>query len=310
MIVFTKKTVFSTTIKKAAFFLLAFMLFSLQGVSYSEEKTIAVIVSKKIKPYMQVLKGIEKGIDKNISHDMDIFFLSPKNNQQDKIKSTLLKKEYDLFLAIGPEASTLIWSMNTTDTQGKIFSAVLDPHQIISSRNPACGVSLKIPVNTQLKEINSALPGIKNIGLLFDQKYNHTFFKKAVLSSKDNGLTVIPLGVSSKKDIPRILKENLNRIDCVWMIPDQTVISEKIVQYVIKQSLYQKKGVIGYNSFFIRSGAVFAFKFDYSKIGNQTAGRVNAYFKEGQCTPVVPIFDKTINVKIARTLGMQARGGE
>ena len=40
------------------------------------------------------------------------------------------------------------------------------------------------------------------------------------------------------------------------MIPDQTVISEKIVQYVIKQALYHKKGVIGYNSFFIRSGAV------------------------------------------------------
>jgi putative ABC transport system substrate-binding protein len=301
-----KGTSISSRIKKPALFLLIFFFLGPHGISHCGEKSIAVLVSKKIKPYMQVLRGVKQGT----THHIEIYFLTQAMDNQERIKQKLLEKPYDLFLAIGPEATTLMWGMKPLSNQVKIFSAVLDSHKILDKDLPGCGISLQIPVNIQLREINTALPDTKRIGLLFDQKYNDFFFKKALVSSKEQGLNLIPLSVSSKKEIPRILKENLNRIDCVWMIPDQTVISERIVQYVIKQALYQKKGVIGFNSFFVRSGAVFAFIFDYIQIGVQTAGRINSYFMQGQCDSAVPIFDRRINVKMARTLEIQLNRGK
>jgi putative ABC transport system substrate-binding protein len=291
----------STKIKKIPFFLLLFLVLASHGVAYCNEKTIAVIVSKKIKPYMQVLKGVEQGIN----HEMDIYFLNQDMANQKKIKQKLINKSYDLFLSIGPEATSFIYAIKSLDNKVKIFSALLDVHKIIGKENNICGISLQIPVHIQLREISTALPKTKNIGLLFNQKNNQPFFIDALASSKEQGLNLIPLSVNSKKEIPDILKKNLNRIDCVWMIPDQTVISEKIVQYVIKQSLYLKKGVIGYNSFFLKSGAVFAFLFNYIQIGIQTADTINNYFIQGQCGNVAPIFERRINLKVAHTLDIQ-----
>jgi len=88
-------------------------------------------------------------------------------------------------------------------------------------------------------------------------------------------------------------------------VPDRTVISEKIVQYVIKEALYRKKGVVGYNSFFLKSGAVFAFEFDYTRIGLQTSELVTDYFNSSPCAPPVPFFNRGINIKVARTIGFQ-----
>ena len=285
------------------------LLFCLSSVSiepsFSGEHGMAVVVSKRIKPYMQVLEGMEQGLGRNVSKNMEVFFLSQSENNEKAIKIKLLEKGYDLFVAIGPEAGDLIWSMDALDKQGKIFSAILDPQKRLTGNPHGCGVSLRIPVEIQTREIAASFPEIKTIGLLFDTDYNQLFFEKALFAAEDQGLKIIPLPVDSKKGIPEILRANWTRVDCIWMIPDRTIISEKIVQYVIKQALYQKKGVIGYNPFFIRSGAFFAFEFDYKEIGIQTADMVNTYFEQGACTGVPPIFHKRFNLKMARTLGIR-----
>jgi len=284
--------------------LLVCVLLFQAGSAFGGEHSIAVVVSDRIKPYVQVLTGLEQGLE---NEDLEVFFLSSSENQ-DRVAKNLLNNKYDLFVAIGPEAGELIWSMESGHGE-KVYSAILDPARVLKQESPGCGVSLQIPVDIQLREIAAVLPDVKKIGLLFDMKHNGEFFERARISAQDQGLVVIALDVDSKKEIPRILKENLSRIDCIWMVPDQTVISEKIVQYVIKEALFDKKGVIGYNSFFIRSGALFAFEFDYTKIGEQTADRVNAYFKENECLSVVPFFKKTINFKMAHTLGMRVGEG-
>jgi len=274
----------------------------------AENRTVAVILSQKIKPYMQVLKGIQQGLDREKAFFMEVFSISPADKQRDDLRKKLLEKTHDLFLAIGPEAGELIWSMDELRHKGKLFSAILNPQNVDHMESFRCGVSLQIPVSTQLSEISTSLPDIKKIGLLFDPKYNLPFFEKTQASENHHGIKIIPLSISSKPEISRILKENLNNIDCVWMIPDPTVITEKIVQYVIKQALYQKKGVIGYNTYFIKSGAVFAFELDYYQIGIQTADKARAYFNGEGCRATAPSFQKIVNAKMARHLGMTMGG--
>lgn len=292
--------------KKIFVFLLVSLLSTPPEPCLSEQTSIAVVMSQKIRPYIQILKGFEHEFSENLSHNIEIFTLLPSINRpnHEKIRQTLIKKRYDIFLAIGPEAGELLWAINPQQNRYNFFSAVLNPQKFIQG-SFACGVSLKIPVQIQLKKIKESLPGVKSIGLLFDPKQNQLFLEDAISSSKENGLTLVPLMAKSKKEIPRILKRKLNRVDCIWMIPDKTIISEKIVQYVIKQALYQKKGVIGYNAYFIKSGAVFAFEFDYTEIGKQTANKIITYLRTGICSNAPPFFHVKINNKMIQTLGME-----
>jgi putative ABC transport system substrate-binding protein len=282
-------------------FLLVGLLVGMPSTANSDEQSVAVVVSARIRPYMQVLKGLEQGLE---SASLAVFYLDPSENN-DRVSAILIKDEFDLFVAIGPEAGKLIWSLEDLKDRGKIYSAILDPNATLEGRGGECGVSLKIPVPIQLAEISGALPGVKKLGLLFDRTHNLPFFESAKISGKVLGIDLIALTVDSKKDIPDILKKHLSSLDCIWMVPDRTVISEKIVQYVIKQALYRKKGVIGYNSFFLKSGALFAFEFDYVRIGIQTSEMVTDYLNGSAmpCAAPVPFFDRGLNAKVARTIG-------
>ncbi len=267
--------------------------------------TIAVVVSKRIKPYIKVLEGITTRVDED-AVTIQTFFL-PGSEPEDiqAVQNRILETDYDLYLAVGPEATHLVWTLDTDQPIKKMYTAVLSPGEIIDKDSAACGISLGIPIDIQVKEISRAFPGLKKIGLIFDPGFNSWFYDQAVVSAGNIGLDIIPLQVSSKTQIPKVIKGNWSKIDCVWMIPDQTVISEKIIQYIVKQALYNKKGVIGYNPFFIRSGAVFSFEFDYTEIGGQTGDKIKLYLEQGLCVDEFPLFHKVINAKMADKIGIQ-----
>ena len=273
----------------------------------SENNNIAVVISKKIRPYLNVLDGIVDSVTED-SNKIEVFFLSnsDKNNKK-KIQNKLLNGQYDLCVAVGSDAAEFVWALNEKFEYSKIYTAVLNPDNIIKNSFKACGISLRIPVETQVQEIARSFPDIKRIGLMFDADHNEWFYEKASKAAKIYGMEIIPLHVDSKNQIPKVIKNNWGKVDCIWMIPDKTIISEKIIQYIIKQGIYNDKGVIGYNSFFVRSGAFFAFEFDYKELGIQTGKKIESYLKDGACSMESPLFNKIINYKIARKIGIRLR---
>ncbi|MCD6272634.1 MAG: ABC transporter substrate-binding protein [Deltaproteobacteria bacterium] len=294
----------SKTTCRYIIFLAAYLLVFSNVSLPNENNNIAVVISKKIRPYLNVLEGITDSINQN-SNKIEIFFLSDSDKNNKQIHFNLLNGQYDLCVAVGPEAADFIWSVNGNFKYSKIYTAVLAPDAIIKNSPGACGISLRIPVETQIREIAHSFPEIKGMGLLFDPDHNQWFYEKASSAAKTHGIKIIPLYVDSKIQIPKKIKDNWKNIDCIWMIPDRTVISEKIIQYIIKQGIYNNKGVIGYNSFFIRSGAFFAFEFDYRELGIQTGKKIESYLENGICSQEPPLFNKIINYKIVRKIGIR-----
>jgi len=277
--------------------------------AFCAEHRLAVVVSKRIRPYVEVLEGMVKGIEQNGTAIAAVYFLSDAGSNSEDIKNELLEQGYSLCVAIGPEAGALVWAMDRYAGE-KIYTAVLNPEEFMNDNSVGCGVSLRIPVPVQINEIARTFPELEHIGLLFDSRYNGDFYEKAVEAAAHQGKHIVPMRVDSKEMIPGVLQKNWDRIDCVWLIPDETVISEKIVQYIIKQGLYHNKGVSGYNRFFINSGAFFSFEFDYRTIGIQTAEMVTAYLETGSCIDAPPVFRKQINSKITKKLGIRVQSPE
>jgi len=267
---------------------------------------IAVIISKKIKPYIQIGDGI-KAKTEEVQLDVDFFILNPETKSiQDNVLHQLKLKNYKLIAAIGPEAAVFIWGIASVQSP-KIYTAILDPENCVGLPDDAKGIALKIPVEIQVREISRHFEDLGTIGVLFDPRFNQEFYDQAQAAALKHSLEIISIKVESKKHIFEQLKTHIGEIDAIWMIPDQTVISEKIIQYVIKQGIYQGTGVIGYNSFFTLSGAVFSFEFDYEALGSQAALKIKAFLESGQWVADPPVFKTAVNHRIAKKLGISVK---
>lgn len=285
--------------------MMALCLMMMAGHAAADDPAVAVVVSRKIRPYVQVTDGIlDQVSQKGIA--ADVFFLSPGDDTvTSQVKTRILEGSYNLAAAVGPEAAALIWE--TGFSGKKMYAALLDPAAVHQLPEDACGITLRIPVPVQIETLADTFPSLRKIGLLFDPNHNQWFFDLAVSAVKTRQvpLEIIPLAVTARNRIAVVLNENLGDIDAVWMIPDPTVISEKLIQYVIKQALYANAGVIGYNAYFTRSGAFFSFEFDYQALGGQAGEAILDVLSGKTCTRIPPVFDTRINLKVVEKLGLK-----
>ena len=262
--------------------------------------TVGIVVSRQIRPYLEALDGLTEILA----------------GAGARIQTVHLKDDADpdrlfgasppaLMVGVGPEATRLLWEAHGESGRRIIYAMVLNPESLMDGNSEAdgCGVPLNIPVRHQLRAMAENLPGIQRVGILYDPAYNLDFFAEAEIGGPEFGLTVVPLPVSSRADIPRALRKDLDRLDALWMIPDRTVISESIVQYVIKEALLKNVPVIGYNRFFLESGAALAFVIDYKEIGRQTGRMVRTVLAGDGCGRAVPAFESIRNDRVLDRMG-------
>ena len=267
---------------------------------------VAIVVSQRIRPYLEAVEGLRGGLARDSKAEIAEFDLETfKGRGQDILAKDLTEGRFDLLIAIGPGAARFVWTGLPVPDARKLYTMVLSPERIPGLSQSTCGISLRIPLKGQLEIIRSGLPSIKQIGILHNPAYNAEFVKQAAGHAPGLGQKVIPLEVSSRKDIPIVLRQHWKDLDGLWLIPDRTVISESLVQYIIKQAMSHGVAVIGYNRFFYESGAALSFVFDYKKIGEQTA-RLALRILAGQgCERQAPVFHTWLNSRVMRTLGIQ-----
>lgn len=263
---------------------------------------VALILSQNIRPYLEAAEGINSVLKEISGAEVNLFALEKlKGKSKLTFKHRISEEEYHLIIGIGPEAAHIMEDSLADLPQPKVYSMVLLPMENI----PFCGVSLNIPVQEQLEKIHLSLPFIKRLGLLYDPVNNSSLFLVASAYSEQVGIDIVPLSVSSKTEIPGILDSHLSEIDGIWLIPDQTVISETIIQYVTKEALFQKRPVIGYNRFFYESGAAVAFIFNYEELGRQTAEIALNLIHTGTCMNQPPMFHTWLNQRIYERLDIE-----
>ncbi len=234
---------------------------------------IILVVSKNIRPYVEAVDGFRDRIERSADVKVDVIVLDRYEGKAriDLAEGISKENKTDLLVAIGPEAAAFAWEELHKPGLLKIYSIILNPEKIIGNLESVNGISLNIPPVEQLKIISKGLASVRRIGIFFDPANNSDFFAALSAAELEMDIDLVPLSVSSKKDIPFLLQECWDSIDVIWLIPDRTVISESIAQYIIKEAVLKKIPVIGYNQFFYDSGAAMAFVFDYTDLGRQTA---------------------------------------
>jgi len=266
---------------------------------------VAIVVSKNIRPYLEAVEGLELGLADNSDVKTQVFNLEKLDDMEQVELSGEGVKKFALFIAVGPEAALYLRKGIGEKGASRIYVMVLNPEKVFGEKERGCGIPLNIPVQTQLEMISKGLPSVRRLGLLYDPGHNADFFRRAAGAASFLDLTVVPLTVSSKKDIPSALTPQWNSMDALWLIPDPTVISESIVSYLIKEAFLRKVPVIGYNRFFYEAGAALAFVFDYKELGQQCAQKALNILSGKECRDTPPLFQVWINEGVAEKLELR-----
>jgi putative ABC transport system substrate-binding protein len=267
---------------------------------------VAIVISQPIKPYLIAVEGLREELAREGRAKIEEFDLKGfKGKSRNILAQDLKKGRFDLFIAIGPSAARFVWSTFPSRDVQKLYTMVLNPEGILAPEQPACGITLRIPVKTQIQLISSGLPSVKKLGVLYDPVYNAEFVNQASGYAPDIDFEIIPLVISSRKEIPIVLKQNWKKLNALLLIPDRTVISERIVQYIIKEAILKKVAVIGYNRFFYESGAALAFILDYREIGRQTGILAFRMLSGEGCKKVPPLFHAWVNRRVIQKLGIE-----
>ncbi len=289
-------------INKYLFLVSALLCIFSASFIFAGEKPVAVLISQEIKPFMEMVEGFEQALGEPV-----VRIYLDKNKlpfSHDALYKGVDQAHYSCIVAVGPSA--LSWILNQKDSHQSnskeyskiLYAMVLNPERIIPNGQKICGISLNLFSGVQVSNIPRVFPFIKKIGVLFDPKNNKSWFSTARFISFLGNIEIIPLHIEEQSDINRHYKNNFSNVDALLFIPDRTVISPTIIKHVIKQSIARNIPVIGYNSFFHRSGAAMSFILDFRGIGIQMADMVSNLLRGKQCKSSSPSYYIQLNRKV------------
>lgn len=275
--------------------MLALMQLASFGIVEAKESNIRalVIISSQIRPYVAALNGFKHAFKKS---DLEVLDLS-KNPEF--VRYTLSKEKFDLYIAIGPKATKLLWEINPSGI--KLTLMVLDPETIIQKKS-ACGIKLRIPLKEQLAALKEKISPIKGVGILYTPGENSLLISQAYEAAQNLSISLKAYPVNNAPDIKKTLSKLYQECDTLLFIPDPTVISEPMINFLIKDALLHGVASVGYNRFFYEAGAVMAFVVDYEKLGILAAEMANKALENGDCTLAPPPYEILWNEKAWRFL--------
>lgn len=260
--------------------LVAMVGFSLPAAPcHAADQAIGVLLSREIAPYVEMVEGLEDALG---SFDVHRYFLG-QQGQPFNLSGygSLNPSRYRALVAVGPEA--LDYLLSRADAVPLVYGMVLNPEDVAAGiGRKACGVTLNIPIHEQFAAILRHLPDLERLGVLFDPANNQDWFDRAAPLAAELGLELVPLR-ASKGDVRLELEADFSRADAILFIPDKSIISKAVIQYVIRQALSQGLPVIGYNQFFYQSGAALSLVVDYRAVGQQTAAAVLEILQGDEC---------------------------
>jgi len=264
-------------------------------------------MSNKVPEYEEALKGFKQSGPFQIvaEYDMDG---DPKQGQKylDEID---VKVKPDLIFAVGRWA--LQATINRPVSIPVVYAMVLNPPSILGpGAKNITGASMNVPVEQAIRLFKQLGPDIKRIGVVYNPARTGYLVKQAQALAVQQGLDLVTRDISSSKEAPAALQSLQGTVDALWIVPDETVLSQPIIQQMLKTAFGWKIPVLGLTDRHAEMGALFALSFASGQDIGVQAGDLAQAILSGRAASDVPYTNArkvalTVNLKTAQKLGLE-----
>ena len=197
------------------------------------------------------------------------FNLNSHADAEAKLKQLIQQENPELIYCIGTKAYSL--ARNDAANRKLLFSAAINWRRLDIGEG-TYGVANELSPAQEISLLRYFFPAIKNIGLLYNDKFSREYVETIKKDALALGINIINQPINDAQEISDALNELLPKIDMFWIISDPVVLSSKAsVQQIFQSAQQQKKPVYAYSDVFIEQGAVLAISADLATIGRQSA---------------------------------------
>ena len=286
---------------------------SLQTVFYipkiiADENTVVIIQSQQIAAYNEAIKGFEEGSKgKNISIK-EIYNLNGDADEGKRIVQNIKDNKHkpDLVLAVGILAATLVKEQFTDIPI--IFCMVINHKRFNLEGNNITGISSEVSVDDQFTILKELLGAHKNVGVIYDPTKTGNIVSEADRMIKKLEFNFIKKEVTSESEVIPALKNMIDKIDALWMIPDSTVITKTSLNAISKTLLEHHLPIFCTSDAIVKAGALVSVSPDYVHTGRQAARMAQTLLSNPTTTSLgIKQPDKlklTVNTQTAEIIGI------
>lgn len=264
---------------------------------------IAVLKSHDIEPFNQALAGFLAACPQRVAE----FDLRGSKKEEQRIVQRLLAAKPRMLLAIGPLAAQV--ARERLHTIPMVFVMVPNPAKHGLAGDHLQGVSLDIPVRTQLTMYQTLVPSLKTLGVIYDPDKTGAIVAEAQQVATTLGFQLLTSAVMSPKDVPAALRGLLGKIDALWMVPDETVVTTESFKFQLLTAFENNLPFVTVSDIFVQEGALASFSPDYTDIGRQGCQLVTALERgqgsnaEAMVIPPAKV-NVALNLKTAGKIGL------
>ncbi len=287
--------------KKALPYALILILFAFE-VRAAE---VTVFKSSDFTAYDQAIAGFKEAItgvkisEENMKGDMEAGM---------KIIEGIKTRTPGAILAVGTRAAEL--SSKEIKDIPIVFCMVIDPEKRGIRGNNIAGVAMEVSPKKQISNFKSALPSLKNIGVVYNPENSGRRVKAGNKACQRLGIKLTEKTVSSPKEVPDAFRDLVGTVDAIWLLPDTTVLTKASFSFILKTAMEEKIPLLGFSESLVKGGALLSFSVDYRSVGKLAGGLVKKILSgvaPNTLSLASPEGEFTLNLHIADFLGIKIK---
>lgn len=273
----------------------------------AESNRIVVLSGQDLKPYQEVLAGLQQSLVKQgLTVNVEIHAVQGNQTKVQDVLADVKRNGAKLVVTLGNQATQA--AVREISNLPILATMIVSPDDIRSAPN-ATAVLLDFPIETQLQWLKRILPNAGTVGVLFNPKENQIKVDVASTAAKRVGLTLVPKPVETPRALPDALDEVTRTADMLWGIPDSVVMTPQTAEPILLSTLKNKIPLVGLSASWVKAGALYALDRDYLDIGLQTgelAGKLLSGTSEESLPPTYPRkVTYVLNLKTANVINLE-----
>ena len=267
---------------------------------------IAVLVSSDADEYKEALKGFKEVAGQ---HTVAVYDMYGDLDRGRKALAEIERKgKPDLIFAIGT------WALQVTAGQTEIpvvYAMVLNPPSVVAPTvKNVTGASMNVSVDQSLRVLKQLGPRVKRIGVIFNRARTGYLVRQAESVAREEGLQLVTKEIASPKEVTAALDALQDEVDALWIIPDETILAQAVVQQILLVSFRKKIPVLGLSERHARMGALLSLSFASSEDIGRQAGEIARAVLGGKAAAQIPYTTArnvtvAVNLKAAEKLGLE-----
>jgi ABC-type uncharacterized transport system substrate-binding protein len=268
-------------------FIFAAMVTSCSTVQPKPAPGIAILLSDRSPAFV----GVQREIEKRYSQRIENYYLGNNEAEYSAVQKRIQSSDIDQIIAIGLPAAQAARGLS-----GKrvVFCQVFNYEDTDLATSWMKGVAATAPVNEQFRVWKQLSPQLKRVGVITGKSLRG-LIDEAQAAARENGLKLVHVEVRSDKETLYAYKQLVPKIQGLWLVPDNRVLSREVIRDVMAHSVREGKQVAVFSHQLLALGGLVSAESGYADIAEQVLERLKQAHKDTGA-PIIPLTKATIRI--------------